>query len=444
MSVGRVVLMHGRSLQSLAAARSLAEKGVDVIGCDETPLMALSFSRYARETFLHAPLAQGEREFVDDLAAKLQEYQTTSGPPLVLMPINQLTYVVSRYRDRFGPNVLVAAPSIDLIERVMPKDRLVRSAEELDVPIPKTWIVTDESSLEQAVEKTEYPCLLKLCDGTGGIGIERVSSKAELQVAFSRFQDDYQVGDNRPALVQQLVEGEDYCVTALCEHGEMKANMVYRNLRTYPSEHGFGVLRETVEADELVRQSENLLRGLNWHGLAEIDFRWDKSKPNSSNLIEVNPRFWAGLFQSIASGVDYPWLLYQLTVEGHVSQAPPPEVGVKTRIPLLGLMSCFSDDESDDEDRWSQLQGSLGEGWDQLLGGNTLEALRTWGEGLIAGLTPSERVQKIQNWLNQSEETEAEMLSKDDPLAVLGLFYVLGSLVRTGKLPEELRRSGDS
>ena len=49
--------------------------------------------------------------------------------------------------------------------------------------------------------------------------------------------------------------------------------------------------------------------------MVEVDFRWDGfAEPF---LIEVNPRFWAGLFHTVESGVDFPWMLYELAVTGH-------------------------------------------------------------------------------------------------------------------------------
>ena len=42
---GRVIVTYGRSLMSLAIARSLHERGVEIIGCDDVGMTALSFSK---------------------------------------------------------------------------------------------------------------------------------------------------------------------------------------------------------------------------------------------------------------------------------------------------------------------------------------------------------------------------------------------------------------
>ena len=40
---GRVILTYGRSLMALVIARSLAQRGVEIIGCDDVDLTVLSF-----------------------------------------------------------------------------------------------------------------------------------------------------------------------------------------------------------------------------------------------------------------------------------------------------------------------------------------------------------------------------------------------------------------
>ena len=69
--------------------------------------------------------------------------------------------------------------------------------------------------------------------------------------------------------------------------------MTYHNIRTYPVKSGTGVLRETVSEPAMEQTGAALLASLKWHGVAEIDFRWDGQTP-TPQLIEVNPASGAG------------------------------------------------------------------------------------------------------------------------------------------------------
>src|SRR5690606_31194986 len=129
-----------------------------------------------------------------------------------------------------------------------------------------------------------------------------------------------------------------YCFCALCKDGEIVAHMAYRNLRGYTKGSGSGVLRETVDVAEFLPEARKLLRAVKWDGVCEIDYRWTGEPDDAPYLIEVNARFWAGLYQSLASGVDFPWLLFQLAAFGECETPDPAEIGLKTKVPMLWLI----------------------------------------------------------------------------------------------------------
>ena len=48
-------------------------------------------------------------------------------------------------------------------------------------------------------------------------------------------------------------------------------------------------------------------------------------------LIDINPRFWGSLIQGIASGVDFPYLVYKIANDGDVEPIKGFKTGIKTR-----------------------------------------------------------------------------------------------------------------
>ena len=87
-----------------------------------------------------------------------------------------------------------------------------------------------------------------------------------------------------------------------------------KNLKTYPYKEGASVYRKNVSVPAMEKEARKFLKAIKWHGPIEIDFRMGKS--NIPYLIEVNPRFWGGLHQSVASNVNYPLLAYKIAMEG--------------------------------------------------------------------------------------------------------------------------------
>ena len=185
--------------------------------------------------------------------------------------------------------------------------------------------------------------------------------------------------------LQAAVPGDDYCTTFLFDHGQVRASMTYHNLRTYPVKSGTGVLRETVDAPAMERTGAALLGSLGWHGVAEVDFRWD-GKAAEPVLIEVNPRFWGGLTQSVASGWDYPYLLYRLADRRHRRGGRSRRTTIaKTETPVMALLATLTEIAQDDT-RMEAMRKAFEELKLEFGPGSRLHALRDFFERLKHGV----------------------------------------------------------
>ena len=188
-----------------------------------------------------------------------------------------------------------------------------------------------------------FPRIIKPVDGVGGRGITCAENAEELLAAY----DKLMKRETTQPLLQEVVDGEDYCLTVLYHEGELVAHSAYTNIANMPVEGGSGAVRETVDDGKFMEVAEKLFGPLGWSGVAEIDFRWDGDPDSDAYLIEVNPRFWAGLFQSVESGVDFPWLLYQLYTSGQVDAEPVAKIGTKTKVPAIWLAAAIRDSFDD-------------------------------------------------------------------------------------------------
>jgi predicted ATP-grasp superfamily ATP-dependent carboligase len=247
-----------------------------------------------------------------------------------------------------------------------------------------------------------YPAFVKLPTSSGALGIRKVSCYDEAVTAFDNMVMRYKLTE--PGLLpilQSFVGGNDYCSTFLFDHGEYRASMTYRNIIDFPKEKGVGVLRETVEAQALEEIGQKLLYHLNWNGVCQIDFRWDGvSEPW---LIEVNPRFWGGLVQSIESGWKFPVWMYALATEGHIGLKRPEEVNVRTRNSTLMMLRMIQD--------FFAARNSFD------LGG---------------------RIKTVTKLAKEGRGAVNEYLTWDDPFPIFGLAYPLMVLIKHGMVTHEL------
>jgi predicted ATP-grasp superfamily ATP-dependent carboligase len=436
---GRVILTHGRSLMALVAAHSLGKRGVEVIGADSVGLTALSFSRFVGETFLYPDFYKDEAGFVREVAAAARRLEPDDpARPYVLMPMHRDAAILARHRDALPACVRLAAPSWEAIDRIHPKHRLARTLQDLSVRAPRSWLPEDADALEGLRGELPFPVVLKPRDDTGGRGVERVEDFAALRAAFAASRTAY----GTPPVVQEAWEGQDYCLTVLLEDGALRAAAAYRNLYCFPPEAGAGALREAVEAKRFTPIAMELLGPLRWNGVAEVDFLWDGRADSTPALIEVNPRFWGGLFQSVESGVDFPWLLYTLAATGRAPTAAPAQVGTRTKIPVIWLLDAVRDALSQD-DASERLEAQKHAALNHLRGGEIWDGFAAYADYLVRSggqvLDIPSHWESLHRALARGRDARPEFFTRDDPVAVLGVLFVLGSLLRYGELPRELR-----
>ncbi len=428
---GRVILTYGRSLMALVIARSLAERGVEVIGCDDVNLTVLSFSKHVQETFTVAPWDTAPEQFLTDLEAAVLEYAPKDGRPYVLMPVFREIDLITRNRARFEPAIKLAAPSIKSIERVTPKHKLAELAEEFDLDIPETWRPESLEALRARAPKLTYPRIVKPVDGAGGRGVTCAKTPAEI------VEHAEALGFEEPPLVQECIDGEDYCVAVLANAGELTAIMAYRNVTTFPREAGAGAVRETVDAEPFRAETEKLVAATNWNGVAEIDFRWSGEAKDAPKLIEVNARFWAGIFHSIESGVDFPWLLYAQTVGLPIEEEPQAEVGATTKTTGAWLLAAIEDVAASDA-HFNAARRAWRNANRRMKTGQLLAALEDAGKALGNTLAVAGAVKQLREEVRELKDAPSELSSANDPMVGLGALFVLSSLVRHGKLPAEV------
>jgi predicted ATP-grasp superfamily ATP-dependent carboligase len=431
----KAILTFARGWNCLAAARSLGRRGIEIIAGDEYRFSPTSFSKYTKASFLYPNPDDDPAGFLDTLEEIIRKYEV-DGEEYVLMPFHKETYLISANRARFEPLIKFAIPTIEQIDQVDDKGTLARLCQTRGLPIPKTAVVDSPEEFRAAAATFPYPAFVKVRRLAAAVGIKQVHDVNQAIDTFDLFVNEYHLGIASYPLLQQAVPGDDYCTTFLFDHGEVRATMTYHNLRTYPVKSGTGVLRETVDAPAMERTGATLLGSLGWHGVAEVDFRWDGTSAEPV-LIEVNPRFWGGLTQSVASGWDYPYLLYHLAVDGSVAAVDPINNNARTETPVMALLATLTEIAADDT-QMEALRKAFEELKLEFGPGSRLHALRDFFERLKHGVDVKGRWEQARLLLHEHHNTVSDVLSWDDPLPALGVLYPLAVFMKHGKISTEL------
>ena len=230
------------------------------------------------------------------------------------------------------------------------KGETIRLSQELGIPVPRTYFIEPASDLRDIAAELNYPVVIKprqskflTSEGWISSGVDYAYSLDELTEKIRRYK-------NHPVmpLIQERISGPGVGAFLLFNRGEEKAVFFHRRIREKPPSGGVSVLRESINPDPVIRDySVRLLKELNWHGVAMVEFKID-DRDNTPRIMEINARFWGSLQLAIDSGVDFPRMLYRIITEGDVEPVFDYEMGVKSRW-LMGdldhlLMRMFKSD----------------------------------------------------------------------------------------------------
>ena len=419
----KCIVTFARSWHALAATRSLGRHGIDVITGDTNPMAAASLSRYSKDHFTYPNPDEDPEGFIDTVVGVAERHHAPD-TDLVVMPIHMCTYAVICYRERFDGLAKMALPTKEQFEIVGNKTNLMLFCQQHNVRTPASVVVNKPEYFPYLANKFTYPSLLKVPTSTASIGLHEVRSPERAIQLFDEVIKKYDL--NKPGfypILQKKVGGEDYCSTFLFDHGEL-----------FPKGSGMGAVRETVDAPKMEEVGAFLLRKLKWHGVAQIDFRWDGS--SEPWLIEMNPRFWGGLAQSIESGFDYPYWLYQLALDGQSETFNPERRNVRTWNPGLVLLLAIQEFL---ESKHSKLELAVAyEMFKMDFRNDQIGATYRLLEKVSSSLNPQERLAAVKKVLRKEYGGINEFFSFRDPLPMLGLLYPIMLFVRHGKISPEL------
>lgn len=202
----------------------------------------------------------------------------------VLFPVHEHIYLLAKVRERIEREVAVALPDFGMLQSMQSKSEFVRKLNSLNIPVPKTEIVSEFGELSGF---DEYPCYVKLAHSTGGMGVAFIRDRNELTDLQVRFEREHRLATGSEILVQQPAPGIMCVVQAVFQHGRLIAAHCAESLARGVG--GGQGLRVSASHPNVVRYVRKLGQRIQWHGAMFLEYFYD---PNTGQplFIECNPR----------------------------------------------------------------------------------------------------------------------------------------------------------
>ncbi len=288
----RVAVTSAGSAPAVAVIKALrAQRDLDIhiTACDMDPL---SSGFYLSDKKVLIP-GCADSKFADILTALCRKDKIRFLIPI----IDEELIIFARNRAKFAlPATTVIANNPRTILNAKNKFTAWQTCARNNIAAPSTIRIEDLPD----TRRLHFPLILKPIAGRGSIGIVKIDNQDELDFALAK---------ERGGIIQEFVQGPEYTIDIVADP---QGNI----LQAVPRERvmvkaGMSYKGKTVKDAQLMAFGARAARAFGVNGPANVQcIRSNKG----IYLIEVNPKFSAGLPLTVAAGVNIPLILLKLAL----------------------------------------------------------------------------------------------------------------------------------
>jgi carbamoyl-phosphate synthase large subunit len=197
------------------------------------------------------------------------------------------------------------------------KDKLFYFCEDNNIKVPKNILLNSSQDLYNIPKDFEYPVAVK------GIFYEAyiAHNLEEVTTAFNKLRLKW----GYPIIIQEFIQGDEFNVAALGDGtGNMVGGVAMRKL--YITDKGKGWAGITIDDPNLITISRKIIEKTKWRSGMELEFI-KSAETGEYYLLEINPRFPAWVYLTVAAGQNLPYALVDLICKGKVEPFKNYEIG---------------------------------------------------------------------------------------------------------------------
>lgn len=315
----------------LAIIRELGRHGVMVTGIGRHAGALGMSSRYLHEGLLRADGEAG-------LIAQLRELGQRLGPACLFAISESDIALLNRHREQLSGFVLMFADEARMTS-VLNKEKTYAAAAQVGIRVPRTEQPASMEEVLALAGSLRFPVVLKWANpndvvhtlAAAGLELDKTHYCYTAEDLASYLRPYQKVGIY--PLVQEYCAGYGLGQFVLMHRGAAHSTFQHRRVHEWPPEGGFSTLCESLAPDAhqaLMAQSIELLKKLNWEGVAMVEYRHDPETGESA-LMEINGRFWGSLPLAYHAGAAFPWNMYRLFGMGQAARSQPYRSGLRCR-----------------------------------------------------------------------------------------------------------------
>lgn len=292
-------------ITGLSVARALDAHGVPVVVLDRSgdgaapPSDAVDYA--GRVTY---PLDDEDafRADVEELAAKLDH------EPVAFGCMDEWALA---FAETEPAGVRLPFADSEVVDAVLDKSSLYATAEELGVPYPETYRLS-EVDPEDAADELGFPLVVKPArkrefEEAVGTNVIEVADREQYLDVVEMAQDT-----GIEIMAQEKVpvaRGEDHSLASYVPETGDPLGVVGNARVRAPLGFGTSCVVERVEQPEIRERALSVIEATGYHGISEAEFVYDRER-DEFVLLDVNTRPWKWISMPVAAGANLPMAAY--------------------------------------------------------------------------------------------------------------------------------------
>jgi D-aspartate ligase len=199
----------------------------------------------------------------------------------------------------------------DVVDAVLDKSSLYETAEDLGVPYPETYRLS-EVDPEDAADELGFPLVVKPArkrefEEAVGTNVIEVADREEYLDVVEMAQDT-----GIEIMAQEKVpvaRGEDHSLASYVPEDGDPLGVVGNARVRAPLGFGTSCVVECVEQPEIRERALAVIEATGYHGISEAEFVYDQERDDFV-LLDVNTRPWKWISMPVAAGANLPMAAY--------------------------------------------------------------------------------------------------------------------------------------
>lgn len=267
------------SMSAECAINNIKAKGHYVVGCDIYP-GDWHYETKLCDAFLRAPFATKKDEYIYFLIETCKKYDLQYIIPLTDLEID----VINERRSLFAENnIILCMQSADVLEIARDKYKLsVFFANDEKVPTVRTCLLSD------IPESFSFPCIAKPLNGRSSEGLIRNATREQVDTIVNK----------QVYILQEQLAGNVFTVD-FCRSSKTGLSVAVPRKELLRTKNGAGLTVQMIPDSTLINLVSYIGDKLNINGCVNMEFILNNGH---YYLIDVNPRFSAGVSFSVVEG----------------------------------------------------------------------------------------------------------------------------------------------